>query len=43
MIKHFVHWLLLAAFLAGLAACNTVDGMGKDIERAGEKIQKSTK
>ena len=22
-----------------LAACNTVDGMGRDIERGGEKIQ----
>jgi predicted small secreted protein len=26
-----------------LAGCNTVAGVGKDIERAGEAIQKSTK
>lgn len=28
--------LSLAAFVAG---CNTFEGMGKDIERGGEKIQ----
>lgn len=28
--------LALAAFTAG---CNTMEGMGKDIERGGEKIQ----
>ncbi|MGY1490004.1 entericidin A/B family lipoprotein [Methylobacillus pratensis] len=26
-----------------LAACNTINGVGKDIEKAGEAIQKSTK
>mgnify|MGYP002663147075 CR=1 FL=1 len=26
-----------------LGACNTVQGMGKDIERGGEKIQKAAK
>ncbi|WP_425435861.1 entericidin A/B family lipoprotein [Methylobacillus rhizosphaerae] len=25
-----------------LAACNTIHGVGKDIEQAGEAIQKST-
>lgn len=29
--------LLLCAL--GLAGCNTVDGMGKDLERGGEAIQ----
>ena len=32
--------LLIAAFVASLAACNTVKGVGKDTERAGEIIQK---
>jgi entericidin B len=27
----------------GLAACNTVRGVGKDIEAGGEAIQKATK
>lgn len=35
---------LLAVLVLGsftLAGCNTVDGAGKDIERAGEEIQKA--
>ena len=34
--------LLLAALSLGsisLSACNTVQGAGKDVERAGEKVQ----
>jgi entericidin B len=31
----------IAAFM--LAGCNTVQGMGKDIEKGGEAIQKATK
>jgi entericidin A len=31
--------LLMLAFAALLSACNTVEGAGKDIERAGEKIE----
>ncbi len=34
--------LILAATFA-LAACNTVQGVGKDIEKGGEAIQKATK
>ena len=33
---------LLVAMLV-LAGCNTVAGVGKDVEKAGEAIQKSTK
>ncbi|MDG1454504.1 MAG: entericidin A/B family lipoprotein [Methylophilaceae bacterium] len=32
--------VLLVGFFAG---CNTVDGMGKDLEKAGEAVRKSTK
>jgi predicted small secreted protein len=42
-MKKIVHGLLLIAFLCGIAACNTVEGMGRDIERAGEKLQRSAK
>ena len=31
--------LVLAASFAALTGCNTVQGMGKDIERGGEKLQ----
>ncbi len=34
---------LMIVAVAVLAGCNTVAGVGKDIERAGEAIQKSTK
>lgn len=36
------HVLLLAALMFGsisLTACNTIQGAGKDVERAGEKVQ----
>jgi predicted small secreted protein len=33
--------LIMATF--ALSACNTVQGVGKDVERAGEAIQKSAK
>ncbi len=34
--------LLAVLFVLSLSACNTIDGIGKDIEKAGEGIQKST-
>lgn len=35
--------LLAAGVLLTLGACNTVNGIGKDIQRGGEAIQKSTR
>lgn len=35
-------FVLMVAMLV-LAGCNTVAGVGKDVEKAGEAIQKSTK
>ncbi len=35
--------LALACAVLFLAGCNTMQGLGKDIEVAGEKIQKSSK
>ena len=32
--------LALAAALLSLAGCNTMRGLGKDIEQVGDKIQK---
>jgi|GEM_PF-237764 len=29
----------IAMFAAGISACNTIKGAGKDIERGGEKVQ----
>jgi predicted small secreted protein len=35
--------LVLAAWLGVLVGCNTMHGVGKDVEAAGKGIQKSTK
>lgn len=35
--------VLILLMLAVLAGCNTMQGMGKDIERGGEKLQESAK
>lgn len=37
-------WIFLSILLAipfALSACNTLEGAGKDLERAGEEIQES--
>lgn len=31
--------LLIATALLALSACNTIDGLGKDIKKAGESIE----
>jgi entericidin B len=31
---------LIIAFVFSLTACNTVEGVGKDVKKAGEKIEK---
>jgi len=44
-MKRFTMAALLALLVAGtgmLSACNTVNGAGKDIEKAGEGVQKAS-
>lgn len=41
-MKKLVFALLTAATLFSAAGCNTVQGIGKDIEKGGEAIQRST-
>ncbi len=36
-------WLILLAVTMLLSACNTVQGIGRDLEKGGEAIQKATK
>lgn len=33
--------MLIAASLVVLTACNTIDGLGKDIKKAGESIEEA--
>jgi predicted small secreted protein len=35
--------LLAAAALWALTACNTIEGIGKDISKAGDKIEEAAK
>jgi predicted small secreted protein len=35
--------LIAASFLLALAGCNTVKGVGQDIQKAGEKIEGAAK
>jgi entericidin B len=35
--------IFTVVFSVVLAGCNTVQGVGKDVEKAGEAIQKSTR
>jgi len=41
MTKLVLRSLVLASFAIGLMACNTVKGVGKDIKKAGETIEKT--
>lgn len=43
MTRKIIAALLVACLIALLAGCNTLRGVGKDIEKAGEGIQKATK
>lgn len=39
MMKRLIALALLAAFsTVSLTACNTISGMGKDVEAAGDKV-----
>lgn len=40
-MKRIVYAVLLAATLSGLAACNTMSGLGEDIQRGGQKLEDS--
>ncbi|MDP2132852.1 MAG: entericidin A/B family lipoprotein [Sulfuritalea sp.] len=35
--------LFISMLLIGLSACNTVEGIGKDLKKGGEAIEKSVK
>jgi predicted small secreted protein len=43
MMKKFFAFLVLAGALCSVTACNTVNGMGKDLERAGEATSETAR
>jgi len=42
-MKKFSVYLTALALLAGLTACNTVNGFGRDVQKVGEKIEDTAK
>ena len=42
-MKRKVTLTLVLAACALVSACNTIEGMGKDVERGGEKVQQTAK
>jgi len=42
-MKRILNLLVLCAFVASLAACNTIQGAGRDIQKAGEAIERTAK
>ena len=42
-MKKAITVVLALGVWALLGGCNTIDGMGKDVQRAGEKVQSMTK
>ena len=43
MFKRILAALMLLGTLGAIAGCNTIEGMGKDIERGGEATQQTAK
>ncbi len=39
MLQRIIATLLLLGMLGAITGCNTMSGVGRDIERGGEKIQ----
>ena len=40
-MKKFLFMIIALAF--GVSACNTLNGIGKDVEKLGEKVQDASK
>jgi predicted small secreted protein len=41
MLKTFCSIVLVISFVVSLWGCNTMSGFGKDVKKAGEKIEKA--
>ena len=42
MFKRILAILMVLGMLGSLAGCNTMHGLGQDIEKGGEKLQKKS-
>jgi predicted small secreted protein len=41
MLKRLAALVVLTGFVLGIAACNTIEGAGKDVKAAGQGIEKA--
>lgn len=39
-VKHYV-WAVLLIVALGMTGCNTMEGAGEDVQKAGEEIEKA--
>lgn len=42
-MKKIIAFLIAVAAIGTMSACNTVQGLGKDIERGGQAIERAAK
>jgi predicted small secreted protein len=42
-MRKFILGVFAAAFVVSLSACNTIEGAGRDISKAGDKIEDAAK
>ncbi len=42
MVKHVLSALLALGLIIGVAGCNTVQGVGKDVSSAGRALERSS-
>lgn len=42
-MKAFIAAIIGSAFLLGLGACNTIEGVGQDVKAAGAKVEGEAK
>ena len=43
MLKQFAAFFALAGLVLGLAGCNTLEGVGQDVQAGGKAIEKAAK
>ncbi len=43
MTKKILTWVILLGFMATITACNTIEGMGKDVSSGGDHVEDAAK
>ena len=43
MTKKILAWAIMLGFMAALSACNTIEGMGKDVSSGGDHVEDAAK